>query len=428
MTPDGVVEATPPELSPDPARDTARVVPAIIGPFGPAQLTCLRSWIDRGYDPIFIHLAEDGTRLPFLERSVHGYLRTDRGQLKTDAGIARLSGFLADHGASGITALGYDLIEFLWMIRDRLPKGIGMWVADRAVLELLQSKDQQIALARDIGLWVAPTWHLMPNDLGAVPGDAYPLVLRPDDPRAVSPEFKVELVESREALATFVETLERVDRPLIAQPYIEGKNYLVHGSRSPHTGHCEYAAFVVDRMFQGVCLTVRRVEMPKDLETGCRKIAEVAGLTGVFHFDFRWDVDNERFVFLDINGRLGGTTGKVFRCGFDEPKLLVDAFRGTRTEPPRPLPRRPVTATNRLAMIKVLIGAVTTNLTVFDYPNVGLGRRLADLLPGFFLWKDEIWAPRHWKLAVAYYAQLVKRRPISFIDRLRRVTRAVLGA
>ena len=386
------------------------MTPAILGAFGPAQLACIRSWSDRGYRPLFIHLTAAPARARLLVRSVHAYLQVDPARLDEDATITRIAEFLARYDASGVVAVDYRRIDWLWSVRDRLPASVELWVPARATLDLLQSKQRQTELAQRVGLDVAPTWHVGADGAGHVPDEAFPLVLRPDDPHAIVPAFKVHRVDSTRALAEFVATFERLDKPLLAQSFIDGQNLVVHGVRAPASGQCLHAAFLVERMFEGVCLTIRRIALPDGLEAACRAFVEAADMAGIYHFEFRHCPASGKYVFLDFNGRLGGTTGKALRCGFDEPGLLVDAFRGGEFHIATLAASGRITATNKLAMVKVLLCALNAKLTVFDYPDVALPRRLADLLPGFLTWRDEIWVPRHWRSSFAYLAQMVATR------------------
>jgi len=50
----------------------AELRPAIIGPFGPAQLACLRSWNRLGLSPVFVQIQEgDWVIRPALKLAAH---------------------------------------------------------------------------------------------------------------------------------------------------------------------------------------------------------------------------------------------------------------------------------------------------------------------------------------------------------------------
>ena len=77
-------------------------------------------------------------------------------------------------------------------------------------------------------------------------------------------------------------------------------------------------AFVAPRKFEGVTLTIMPAVFPPNVEQYCRDFVESAGVTGCFHFELLFSPYDNRAWFLEINVRLGGTTDKVTRLGFDE--------------------------------------------------------------------------------------------------------------
>lgn len=376
--------------------------PVILGPLGPAQLACIRSWTRSGFAVGFVHVTE-GNPLPLIEGAVTSYLQISPDVLQTEAGIVRLHDFLSRHRATGLTCLSYAMARWLTRIKDRLPLETALWVTELNVIDTLESKSMQTQLARKVGLTLLRSFEIGGLIREIIPDNAFPLVVRPDDPTTISPIFKMQFIEDRTALAAFVARFMRIDRPLIAQPYVRGRNFVVHGYRT-RSGESSHQGFLVDRMLDGVTLTLTPAEIPSDLDQKCEQFVNELGLTGIYHFEFLHELESNLYYFLEINGRLGGTTAKVYRCGFDEPGLIPHCYG---KEQPTVQHIIAVTATSKQALIKCLLRTFRGDTTIFDYPCGTIGDRLRDLLPGLLLWKDEIIDWRDLRTTIAYFLQKI---------------------
>lgn len=377
--------------------------PVIIGPLGPAQLACLRSWKRLGYSAGFIHLT-DGRPLPLIRGAVGAYLRLSFKDLRSDEGISEIANFLVANKATGLTCLAYELARRLHEIRDRLPATTALWLPATSVIDRLESKAAQNLLAVSAGLDLLPSVAIDKTSAAMVDGDLFPYVLRPDDPTTITPVFKAWLCKTPADLEKFIAACRRIDRPLIAQPYVEGRNFVVHGYRT-QTGGSAHWGFAVDRMLDGVTLTIRPAPMPDSLADRCAAFADALGIVGIYHFEFIYDATRHRWFFMEINGRLGGTTAKVYRCGFDEPALIPYCYGAVDTPPLNAIVAH--TATSKQALIKCMLRALKGRTTVFEYPRVGVLSRLFDLLPGLLAWRDEIIDWRDPRTTTAYFLQKV---------------------
>lgn len=378
------------------------VHPVILGPLGPAQLACIRSWARSGFAVGFVHVTE-GRSLPLIKGAVTSYLQISPDVLQTEAGIARLHDFLSRHRATGLTCLSYAMARWLNRIKGRLPLETALWVAELDVIDKLESKSMQNRLARSVGLTLLRSFEVSKLAREIIPDDAFPLVLRPDDPTTVSPIFKMQFIEDRTALTAFVARFVRIDRPLIAQPYVRGRNFVVHGYRT-RSGESGHQGFLVDRMLDGVTLTLTPAEMPPDLDQKCKQFANKLGLTGIYHFEFLHELESNLYYFLEINGRLGGTTAKAYRCGFDEPGLIPHCYGKEWSTIQHIIA---VTATSKQALVKCLLRTFRGDTTIFDYPCGTIKDRLRDLLPGLLFWRDEIIDWRDPRTTIAYFLQKI---------------------
>lgn len=224
--------------------------PALLGPYGPAQIACLRSWRQLGLAPLYIYI---GSRpLPLASRIAAAVLHLPGALVGTDEGASRVVAFLRDHCADGVTCLAENLAHWLHTMTQRTdwPEAVACWISDAEALERLASKAEQVDIARRVGLKVLPSFLIDHKSAGAVPEDAYPLVLRPDTPGAVAPSFKALRVPDRARLEAFLAEVRRIDRPLVAQRLVVGPNLVVHGARAPtaRSSPCRPFAPTVRRM------------------------------------------------------------------------------------------------------------------------------------------------------------------------------------
>ena len=225
----------------------------------------------------------------------------------------------------------------------------------------------------------------------------------PDHREAVKPEFKVVLARSPEDLRSFLQGIQSLERPVIAQPLRILPNLVVHGARSESGEILALQPFLVRRKFQMVSLSIRRADFPPGVEKCCRDFIQAAGLTGCFHFELLLSPLEDRAYYLEINTRFGGTTDKVTRLGFDEPGLSLAAFglpmqTGTSFAAPRGR-----TAVNKAKVLHHIVWALQGKLSELDYPAVSrvghVGRSLLDLLAA----EDSIFDCRDLRGSLCYY-------------------------
>lgn len=364
----------------------ARPRPALIGPYGPAQIACLRSWRRLGLDPLFLHIGE--RPLAFASRIAAATMTLPPHRVGTPEGAASVVAFLNEAQADGISCLAEALAYWLHRLARRpdWPSGVELWLPDEAALDRLASKAVQVDLARASGLNVLPSFLVRRETVADVPGDAFPLVLRPDDPATVSPVFKAALIPNRMALTSGVRALHRLDRPLVAQRLVRGPNLVVHGARTPEGAVFALSAFRADRKFEGVTLRLRDALLTPDMAAACARFADAIGVTGCFHFEFIEDEDGRPW-FLEMNGRLGGTTAKVFALGYDEPRHLLSAFVPDLRD--HHLSTGAGCVVGRQALLKAALRRMQGRQDPLDYPAHGMVRTVVETAWGLVAWREE---------------------------------------
>jgi hypothetical protein len=379
--------------------------PAIIGPFGPAQLACLRSWMRLGLSPIFVQVRESERVIrPALRLGAYkSFLPAD---LATQSGTQELIRFLEAGKASGITCLSDEMAIWLNGLRPVMPAGTKVWLPDTPVIQFLDSKSAQTELARSVGFATLPT-HFIDRAGGDLPNDvSFPMVARPDGAGTVVPSFKAEFIPNRAHLDTFLARFKLISRPIVLQPFISGPNLVIHGYRGKSGRPIGHTGFEVERKFEGVSLVIRSSELDRELRRCVEKFCDRIDIVGCYHCDLIVDQRSRRSYFLEMNGRLGGTTGKAFASGYDEPaSLLVAHGILDRKVLDHPILRR--RCTNKMSLAKYLIHLATGQTTPLDYPVATAWRNMFDIGLGMVSWRDEVFTARDLPSSFSYYLQVV---------------------
>ena len=387
--------------------------PVIIGQFGPPVLACLRSWGRQGWTPGFVWLAGKGNAPP-ASRYLDDWIRLDPGLLHTEKGLLAVRAYLESFNADGLLCIQEDLA--MWLDRNRdFFKGFSLWLPPAENVQRVLSKSCQIEAAGKAGLSNLPTYYLdkrnSSNILHSVPEDHIPLCVRPGGEGGVVPNFKVEFIETPGQGLDFIRNFEIIEKPLIAQPYKNLPNLVVHGARSADGSVYGLQGFLVARKFQGLTLTIRALDLPGEVGRGCRDFIRELDIVGNFHFEFLYDPVSQDAYFMEINTRLGGTTAKVFSCGYDEPVLALQAFGEEVVLDDRV---RNCTASSKLALMKYLYYTVAGRITPLDYPIESKWKRFGNTLRGLAFYRDDIISFRDLKGTLAFYRQALLGK-ISFL-------------
>lgn len=242
-------------------------------------------------------------------------------------------------------------------------------------LAALYSKKRQAEEASAAGFDVLPTWFLSgPGDERLIPDDGFPAVLRPDRPALVDPPFRFRLIHDRGQLARFLGEFRSLGAPLVAQPLRKLPNLLVHAVRSEGGEVLAMEAFLGLRKYRGYTLSMRRTPMPPGVGECCRRLADRLDIVGCFHFDLLYSPGDRKAHYLEVNARMGGSTDKVTRLGFDEPGLTLAAFGirppGAGAAGGAAAPVRGCPVTNKRGLLGMLLTtAFRGGLTELDFPE-----------------------------------------------------------
>ena len=266
----------------------------------------------------------------------------------------------------------------LWLAvnQDLLPAECKFLMSGKETLLDIQSKHDQLPIARRSGFNTLPTWELFQkSDVCGIDPAAYPVCLRPSAPHEVQPQFKIELLQSPSKLKAFLEGRIWGPGPLLVQPFLPLPTVVVHGVRSESGELLALESFIAGMRFEAMSLELRPFPMDGRLAECCRNFANGVGMTGPFHFDLLYSGETSTFHYLEVNPRLGGTTDKVLRLGFDEPLLTLAAY-GFDVRPHQYRAQKGRSVINRRAMLKHISWILRGRLSPLDYPLVGPFRHL----------------------------------------------------
>ncbi|MFH0812728.1 MAG: hypothetical protein V2A69_07790, partial [Pseudomonadota bacterium] len=235
----------------------------------------------------------------------------------------------------------------------------------------------------------------------------FPLCLRPSDPAMVKPTFKVRLVNSVAELKNFVASFQKIEKPIIAQPFMNMPNLVVHGARTVTGSTIGLQAFLVERKFEGVTLTIRPTSLDKALSDKCVAFTDHFNLVGNYHFEFLVDPATGSTYFLELNNRLGGTTAKVYACGYDEPLLALQVYGVIESSNQKKI--RNVVVSSKQALLKYLLYTVKGGLTPLDYLTESSALRIAKTLYGLLAYRDDVFTLCDVRGALALYLGNIRR-------------------
>lgn len=272
----------------------------------------------------------------------------DITQVGTAEGMSIVKSFADKVKADAIVSDDDWTLLCLARNRTRFEPACKVLAPDANLLERLWDKSYQVRLATRSGFDVLPTYTLKTaEDVAALPDDTFPAVVRPSYLNSASPNFKAKVLASRdEAMRLYSTTIW--SRPPIVQRFCLGPNMVLHGMRAQGGELLQLRLFNVYRKYRGFSASMQPVPLPAEMAAAARRFVEAAGLTGPFHFDLLVNNEEEKAYFLEINTRLGGTTGKVIELGYDEPGLLLRAFHAATARPLPPLPAHPRVTSLRL--------------------------------------------------------------------------------
>ena len=151
---------------------------ALFGQFGPPILTAARSFRDAGIEVVVLGIGAGEPSLWSNAVSRAALMRPD--EVGTPAGILVISDFIQETNAQALLPLWEPHMLWLAANRDLLPEECKLLMSSKETLLAIQSKHDQLPIARRSGFSILPTWELFQkSDVCRIDPAAYPVCLRP---------------------------------------------------------------------------------------------------------------------------------------------------------------------------------------------------------------------------------------------------------
>ncbi len=380
------------------------MTPVIISNYSPQALTFIKSLSELGFSPAFICIKKNHERILF-SKFLNNVYYLDSQKVLTAEGMDLIIDFLNRFESCALVAINEKISIWLWEHVSVLHKKCRLLLPPKDILLNILSKKKQLKAAEKARLNVLPTYWLTKDSRTweKIPQNHYPVCVRPSGLDAVKPAFKAEVISNTKEMDSFVNNTERINQYIIAQPFLDLPNLVVHGSRKTDGSTIGFQGFLAERKFEGLTLTIKPFPVSESLKNRCLTFIEMMGVRGPYHFDFLYNPDNHEAWFLELNNRLGGTTAKVFALGYDEPRHLLQSFGYDVGLPGKKLIAS--IASSKMALMKYLYFTLAHKINVLDYPACeNRSKRIAETLKALLLYRDDILGLNDARAVLSFYA------------------------
>ena len=226
----------------------------LVGNFGPPLLAFARCCAALGISTNLLEISAKPLEWRRFSSALDDMSPLDPRLVGTFEGIQAIKRQIAETNSDALIAVSEAHLLWLSAHRSEFEPGCKLLSPAHEVLAKLASKMSQIAMASEAGFDILPTWYLSDAaGYGNVPEQEYPVCVRPSEPTKVVPSFKACVIHSPNALKEFLETLEQIEEPIIAQPFFDAPDLKVHGVRSETGQFLAMEPFLVERKFEPSC-------------------------------------------------------------------------------------------------------------------------------------------------------------------------------
>ena len=238
-------------------------------------------------------------------------------------------------------------VEALLEHRNALPEHVLLPFPDLDTYRRASDKAHTLELAGAAGLAVPDTLlFATPADCGNLPAASFfPAVLKPH--RSVIPAEVMGDVRKRKVGVTYVDDPASCRAGLAALPAAAFPVLLQRRVRGPGEGLFllrwngrVLAAFAHRRLREkppagGVSVYRESIAAPRELVAAGTRLLELLDWQGVAMVECKRDLATNRYVFMEVNGRLWGSLQLAIDAGVDFPALLVACALGRAVAPVR---------------------------------------------------------------------------------------------
>lgn len=388
-------------------QDSAPMTIAILSRFSPPALSFLKSCQQKNIKTVFLWIGSPSEPAPASLFIQHLHRFPEALVLKEE-GIGMIGSILGRYNNVSLYTINESMAKWLASNKRELGPAIQLMLQEQKAIDNILSKQQQADAATKAGLSLLKTYYLTGDaeSLASIRERDYPLCIRPSSPGAVSPSFKVEILPDRRSLENFMTGRRYSGKGIMAQPFLNVPNLVVHGSRRGDGQTLGLQGFLVEKKFEGLTLTIRPLDLPRPFLSKCIRFTEIMGIIGPYHFEFLYDTEKNTSWFLEINARLGGTTAKVYALGYDEPGFLLQAFDHPVAITDQICNR---TAASKLALLKYLVHLLQGKTTILDFSiHKKNYQKILATITGLLFYKDDILSMKDFQGAKYLYLDSIR--------------------
>ncbi|MDY0131691.1 MAG: hypothetical protein RBR53_03390 [Desulforegulaceae bacterium] len=376
----------------------------LISKFSPQALAFLKSCYCNKIDTLFLWIADKKEPVP-KSKFIENIYKIPQDLVFSDKGIELIKESLNEQRKYFLISTSEKISGWLYK-SETLGDGF-FEVLFSENMDNILSKTKQLETARKSGLNLLPTFYITKDkkSYSTIPESNYPLCLRPSELDSVKPGFKVLIIKNQDEMENYIKGLEKLNSHLLAQPFMDVPNLVVHGSMDKLGNVFGLEGFIVKNKFEGVSLTIQKYKIDKSLKEKCKKFVQSMDVYGPFHFEFLYDEVKNKNWFLEINNRMGGTTAKVFSLGYDEPAYILKSM-GVNISADLKISSE--VSSNKAGLIKYLLNIISNRLSPLDYSDKSLKiEKIVFALKGLFFFKDDILSLKDLKSISSFYKALI---------------------
>jgi D-aspartate ligase len=238
-----------------------------------------------------------------------------------------------------------ECVKLLSLYRERLSEWYRVPVPDWTVTEKFYFKKKAYEFAEKINIPIPRSYYGSSVDDFINQDLNYPVILKPTCKEIYYPDAKKKAVRANDAemfkkefeeMLTFIEPSE-----IVVQEMIEGGPKNLYSFATLFDGEKVLAGLSANRLRQhpmdfGHATTYAVSMVIDELETLSTKILKEMRYQGIAEVEFMKDPRDDKFKFIEINGRPWGWHTLVKASGINLPYMLFQFMNGEKIDPVKP--------------------------------------------------------------------------------------------
>jgi len=258
---------------------------------------------------------------------------------RRETALEQIRTYLAADGAvDALIPVNDSAMRLISSNRDAMPSHVALILPSPEIIDLCTAKEAMFDLCAELGVAVAP--RRLARDraelAAAVEAVGMPCIVKPVDDRAPLFGRKAVVLRCGRSLEAAVPSWPREHARLCVQRYVEGPrhNLVFAAQRGRLIGAVEFRSVRTDRSdATGYSTAVESVRPTPSIQGATDALLRRLNYSGVGMLQFIIDRETGESSFLELNPRLGGTSGAAEACGLPICRLMLEIGLGRAVEP-----------------------------------------------------------------------------------------------